>query len=116
MDGKRADMIVHDREPYNAEPPPAVLAAHALTPVPAFYTRNHGPVPRIDPAAWRLRVDGLVERPLELDLAAGPAEIIARAWDSTGTLQPERAEHVWNPKGSVNSSWARVRVVVRDDR
>ncbi|MFI9721907.1 sulfite oxidase [Streptomyces sp. NPDC052396] len=64
---KRDDMLVHQTEPYNAEPPPGALAGH-LTPLDTFYSRNHGPVPRIDPARWRLRVDGLVERMLELSL------------------------------------------------
>jgi len=30
--------------------------------------RDHGPVPEIDPAGWRLRVHGLVERELDLSL------------------------------------------------
>jgi sulfite oxidase len=66
---KRDDMIVHGKEPFNAEPPPAALAGQALTPVDAFYSRNHGPIPDLDPATWRLRVDGLVDRELVLSLA-----------------------------------------------
>lgn len=64
--GKRADMIVHADFPYNAEPPPAVLAAGGLTPVDAFYARNHGPIPDIAPQRWGLTVDGSVDRPLRL--------------------------------------------------
>lgn len=63
MRGKRADMVVHSEEPYNAEPPRTALAGHRLTPADAFYVRNHGPVPRIDPASYRLDLDGLLERP-----------------------------------------------------
>ncbi len=66
---KRADMLVHDQDPYNAEPPPAVLGTAVLTPVDAFYSRNHGPVPDIARDDWRLRVDGMVRTPLELSLA-----------------------------------------------
>lgn len=69
MWGKRDDMVVHHADPFNAEPPPAVLAGRPLTPVEAFYSRNHGPIPALDPATWRLRVDGLVDRELELSLA-----------------------------------------------
>ncbi|MBP0458299.1 sulfite oxidase [Streptomyces montanisoli] len=65
---KRDDMVVHEREPFNAEPPPAALAGRT-TPLDTFYSRNHGEIPDIDPAAWRLTVDGLVEQPLELSLA-----------------------------------------------
>jgi sulfite oxidase len=67
--GKRADLIVHESEPFNAETGPAALAEGPLTATDAFYVRGHGPVPEIDPAAWRLRVHGLVERELELSLA-----------------------------------------------
>lgn len=65
---KREDMLVHEQAPFNAEPPPAALAECSRTPLDTFYSRNHGPIPDIDPDRWRLRVDGLVERPLELSL------------------------------------------------
>ncbi len=55
--GKRGDMIVHEQEPFNAEPPRAPLAADTLTDVRAFYVRNHGPVPPQEDG-WRLTVDG----------------------------------------------------------
>jgi sulfite oxidase len=69
MWGKRDDMIIHDEEPFNAEPRPAALAAQPVTPTEACYSRNHGSPPELDPATWRLRVDGLVERPMLLSLA-----------------------------------------------
>jgi sulfite oxidase len=66
--GKRADLVVHEKSPFNAETPRAALA-EPLTATDAFYVRDHGPVPEIDPAVWRLHVHGLVERELELSLA-----------------------------------------------
>lgn len=66
LSGKRADMIVRADFPYNAEPPLAVLAGGGLTPIDAFYARNHGPIPDIAPQGWRLTVDGWVDRPLRL--------------------------------------------------
>ncbi len=65
---KRDDMIVHEVDPYNAEPPRGGLADQVLTPLDSFYSRNHGPIPRLDAKAWRLTVDGLVERQLSLSL------------------------------------------------
>ena len=65
--GKRSDLIVHEQEPLNAETPRAALAAGPLTATDAFYVRDHGPVPEIDPAAWRLHIHGLVERELDLE-------------------------------------------------
>jgi len=65
---KRDDMIVHESDPYNAEPAPSALAEKMLTPLDSFYGRNHGPVPVIDPRAWRLRIGGLAEHDLDLSL------------------------------------------------
>ena len=67
--GKREDLIVHQREPFNAETGLAALAEGPVTATDAFYVRGHGAVPEIDPTAWRLRVHGLVDRPLDLSLA-----------------------------------------------
>jgi sulfite oxidase len=64
--GKRDDMIVRGHLPYNAEPPAPVLAGSDITPIDAFYARNHGPFPDIAPRRWRLAIDGRVDRPLTL--------------------------------------------------
>ena len=66
--GKRDDMIVHEQEPFNAEPPPAALADELITAADSFYSRNHGPIPDVDPDRYRLVVDGLVHDRLELTL------------------------------------------------
>jgi sulfite oxidase len=50
-------------------PRPAALAGQDLTPISAFYGRNHGPAPDLDPAAWRLQVGGLVDGEMVLSLA-----------------------------------------------
>ena len=67
--GKRADMIVHQVEPYNAEPPPAALDGLPITPLDLFYGRNHGPIQQVDAEGWQLEIDGLVQRSLTLTLA-----------------------------------------------
>ena len=45
-----------------------------------------------------------------IDLPAGETEITVRAWDTAAAVQPESAAQLWNPKGYVNNSWARLRV------
>jgi sulfite oxidase len=65
--GKRDDLVVHADEPFNAETGLASLT-DPVTETDAFYVRAHGPVPEIDARAWRLRVDGLVQRELSLSL------------------------------------------------
>ena len=64
--GERSDLIVHSREPFNAEPPSARLRERFITPNEAFYTRSHGPVPPLQEATHRLRVDGLVATTLDV--------------------------------------------------
>jgi sulfite oxidase len=59
------------------------------------------------PAPWAWRRWRLV-----LEVRPGPLEIVARAWDSAAATQPEHPAALWNPKGYVNNSWARVRVDV----
>src|SRR5919106_2208938 len=83
--GKRADLIVHEDEPFNAETRRAALAEGPLTATDAFYVRGHGPVPQIDPSAWRLRVHGLVQR--ELDLSLPTLREALRERTETATLQ-----------------------------
>src|SRR3954470_21818940 len=83
--GKRADLIVHEEEPFNAETGLAALADGPLTATDAFYVRGHGAIPDVDSAALRLRVDGLVER--ELDLSLTTLLEAFRERTETATLQ-----------------------------
>lgn len=66
--GKPQDMIVHEDEPYNAEPRPGALAGAHLTPVGLFYSRNHGDIPAVDADDWCLDLEGLVDRPVRFGL------------------------------------------------
>jgi sulfite oxidase len=66
MWGKRRDMTMRGRMPFNAEPPGSVLADAEITALDAFYSRNHGPFPDIAHDRWRLTVDGLAAKPLTL--------------------------------------------------
>jgi sulfite oxidase len=117
--GKRADLIVHQDEPFNAETGPAALAAGPLTATDAFYVRGHGAVPEIDPTEWRLRVDGAVGRELELSLAT--LREAFRVREVTATLQcagNRRAgllairdipgEAPWGPGATGTATWTGV--------
>lgn len=66
--GKRAEQLVRDDQWYNSGPPPELLRQAFVTPKELFFTRNHGAVPDVDPATYRLTVSGLVERPVVFDL------------------------------------------------
>src|SRR5438046_9331751 len=64
-DGK----IVRSEEPLNLEMPFENLDGF-ITPTELFYVRTHFPIPKIDKARWRLRVEGAVDNLLEIDYAA----------------------------------------------
>ncbi|HEY1273573.1 MAG TPA: sulfite oxidase [Thermoleophilaceae bacterium] len=117
--GKRSDVIVHEEEPFNAETARAALAEGPVTATDAFYVRGHGAVPDIDRAAWRLRVDGLVDRGLELSLAT--LREAFREREVTATLQcagNRRAglnaireipgEAPWGPGATGTATWSGV--------
>jgi sulfite oxidase len=55
---RKARLIVHSDDPYNAEPPLDRLRAAYRTATHDFYVRCHGDLPEIDPDTWRLTVDG----------------------------------------------------------
>ena len=83
--GKRGDLIVHEEEPFNAETGLAALAEGPVTATDAFYVRGHAAVPEIEPTEWRLHVDGVVER--ELDLSLATLREAFREREVTATLQ-----------------------------
>ncbi|MFN2475210.1 MAG: sulfite oxidase [Chthoniobacterales bacterium] len=60
-------LISRSEEPLNLEMPFSNLADW-LTPTEQFYVRCHFPVPQINPAAWRLTVEGAVGQTLKLSL------------------------------------------------
>ncbi|KAM4751716.1 sulfite oxidase, mitochondrial isoform 1-T3 [Cyanocitta cristata] len=59
---------VNSLKPFNAEPPPELLTQSFLTPNELFFTRNHLPVPAVEPGSYRLRVEGPGGRSLSLSL------------------------------------------------
>lgn len=66
--GKEGLVVLNDR-PLNAETPVHLLD-DAVTPAARHFIRNNGLLPDdLSPDTWRLRIDGLVERPLELSIA-----------------------------------------------
>lgn len=116
--GKRASFIVREEEPLNGGPPPDALIEAAVTPNDLFFVRNHGDVPRIDPAAYRLRIDGLVERPQELaldDLYAMPQREVVAALQCAGNrrremeaIAPIPNEIIWDTEAVSCARWTGV--------
>ncbi len=89
--------------PFNAEAPPAALD-DPVTSVRDFYVRTNLGVPDVDAEAWRLDVDGLVERPLTVslaDLRGRPARTLPVTLECAGNnrtrLSPITEGEPWGP-------------------
>lgn len=65
---RHSALSVRSQAPMNAETPLALLADSLITPNELFYIRNHLPVPDVDPASWRLDVNGEGMKAVQLSL------------------------------------------------
>jgi sulfite oxidase len=113
-------VIVHRRDPLNAETPRAELAASPLTPTDRFYVRNHGSTPHIDDDSWRVEIDGLAGSPRELsldDLRALPRHEVCATLQCAGNRRAGLIEvadipgqEPWGPGATGTATWAGVRL------
>ncbi|MEV4511676.1 sulfite oxidase [Dactylosporangium sp. NPDC049525] len=113
---KRDDTIVHEEDPYNAEPVLSALDRLPLTPLDTFYSRNHGPIQQIDPDAWRLEVGGLVDRTLTLSLTELQQQFSHRTVVATlacagnrraelSAVRPIPGQTPWGPAAISTAEW-----------
>lgn len=63
------DLIFRTTDPRNAEPELEKLVQSWITPTSLFYVRSHATPPKLTPENFRLTVEGMVNKPLELSLA-----------------------------------------------
>jgi len=87
----------------------------ALSPTASFYVRNHFQIPLPDPAVWRLRVGGMVDRPLDLslrDLTNMPSQSCAVTLECAGNgrsqLNPKVKGEQWNFGAVSTAEWTGV--------
>ncbi len=107
-------MIIREKEPANLEMPFGTLAGW-ITPNEQFYIRSHFPVPEIDRATWRLRIEGAVDCPLELsyeDLCGLPSTTIPATLECAGNgrvfLVPKVKGTQWELGAVGNAQWTGV--------
>jgi DMSO/TMAO reductase YedYZ molybdopterin-dependent catalytic subunit len=96
---------------------PLEALAYPITPLGLHYLLIHWDIPVVDPAAWRLVVDGEVERPLELsldELRARPSVEIAATMECAGNGRVGLAPHVdsqpWLHEAVGTGLWRGVRL------
>jgi DMSO/TMAO reductase YedYZ molybdopterin-dependent catalytic subunit len=115
----KAPLILQGDRPLNAETPEHLLD-DAVTPADKFFVRNNGLVPEAvgDPRAWRLRIDGEVQAPL--DLALGELEsrfpLVTRqlqmecGGNGRSHFQPQARGNPWGNGAIGNAEWTGVRL------
>jgi DMSO/TMAO reductase YedYZ molybdopterin-dependent catalytic subunit len=118
MDGK-GPLILQGERPLNAETPEHLLD-EPVTSTRNFFIRNNGLVPDMpaDPRAWKLRIDGEVNTPLEITLG----ELESRFPVVTRQLQlecggngrsffsPQGRGNQWGNGAVGNAEWTGVRL------
>ena len=114
----RDGRIVRSEDPDNLEMPFARLDGF-VTPTEAFYVRSHFPIPKIDRQEWRLRVEGEVERPFEInyrDLVAMESRTIPVTLECAGNnrifLEPKVKGVQWGLGAVGNAEWTGVPLAV----
>lgn len=110
-------LIVHTRDPLNAEPPLAELESPWLT--EHVYIRSHGTPPKIIVPQYRISVEGLVERPVSFgldDIRALPDHTITAALTCAGNRRSEMKGEKpipgvpWGAGAIANVRWHGVRL------
>src|SRR6266851_8633680 len=118
IDGK----IVRGEAPLNLEMPFETLDGF-ITPTKSFYVRTHFPIPKIDQNKWRLRIEGEVEKPFEIDYH----ELTKLAWkkvpvtlecagNNRNFLEPKVKGVQWGLGAVGNAEWIGVPLSILLDR
>jgi DMSO/TMAO reductase YedYZ molybdopterin-dependent catalytic subunit len=91
---------------------PLEALRYATTPTGLHYLLVHWDIPDLDATAWRLRVDGLVRRPLELtlaDLRARPEQTLRVTMECAGNgrarLDPRPVSQPWLNEAIGTAEW-----------
>ena len=94
---------------------PFASLAEWATPTDLFFVRNHFPSPNLDAREWRLRVDGAVERPLDLDLdslkamrSTTLAAVVECAGNGRVYYEPPKEGLQWQNGAVGNATWTGV--------
>ena len=107
-------MITREKSPVNLEMPFATLDGF-ITPNDRFYVRNHFPIPQLDAKAWRLKIEGAVEAPLELGYDAllkmemrTVTAMLECAGNGRAFLRPPPDATLWELGAVGNAEWTGV--------
>jgi DMSO/TMAO reductase YedYZ molybdopterin-dependent catalytic subunit len=109
-----AGLIIRQKEPTNLETPLDQVDSY-LTPMELFYIRSHFPAPKLEPASYRLSIDGAVRHPLSLSyqqLREMPSQTRVATLECAGNsrvfLIPQVAGAQWELGAVGNAEWTGV--------
>jgi DMSO/TMAO reductase YedYZ molybdopterin-dependent catalytic subunit len=110
------NLIVRSANPEDFEMPLSGFDTW-ITPAEQFYVRTHIYKPKVELPEWRLRVDGLVERELSLDMAelkklprAGLTAVMECAGNGRSFYEPGVTGMQWRYGAVGNARWTGVRL------
>lgn len=116
LGSKRRVVVMEGDDGVNAETPLELLTDY-LTPNELFFVRNHWSPLTPDPASWRLSIDGLVDRPLQLTLSdlqklprAETTCVLQCAGNGRALYTPGIRGVQWRYGAVGNARWGGVRV------
>lgn len=99
-------------DPFNYGTPLDALDGAFITPNELFFIRNNGPVPDIDPAAYRLAISGLVDSPMELTLddirsreTVTFTSFLECSGNDRGFFEPNASGTQWRNSAIGNAEW-----------
>lgn len=118
---KHPSFIVQSEDPFNGNAPLDLLFQEFITDESLFFARNHGSIPDVDPATYRLTVDGMVQNPLSLSLdelkrSFEHVEVVATLQcagnrrDELTAIAPIPNELPWGAGAVSNARWGGVRL------
>lgn len=118
MEGK-AKLIVLGDKPLNAETP-AEMTDDDVTPIDKFFIRNNGLVPDApaDAKAWKIKIDGEVEKPMEITLGdlmsrfpnVSYKMMLECGGNGRSFFSPEARGNQWTNGGAGCAEWTGVRL------
>src|SRR6201988_4341034 len=107
-------LTIRQKEPRNLEAPFDRLDSY-LTPTELFYIRSHFPIPTLDCASYKLRIDGAVRSPFALsyeELRNMPSETRVATLECAGNsrvfLVPQVQGAQWELGAVSNAEWTGV--------
>lgn len=109
-----AGLIIREKDPENLEFPFSSLNSF-VTPNEQFFIRSHFAVPKLNPRSWRLKIEGLVDRPCQIDyndLLGLPSRSVTTTLECAGNsrifLTPKVGGLQWGLGAVGNAEWTGV--------